>query len=242
MYKLNNGIGVVVCNICGKIISTNKDSKDLIDVCTDCAKEPPIVDNFDRIGEIMDFDDENTFYWVQIIKRRKDNPEIDDDYTQYGSYCFYSYESLLKAKDDLIKTSHVHNARIVLWVNRRDIKELGLYMAQVTLEYIQSKQYKALPRTFEHTCGKHRKKGIDTYYIVDVDSKDPQYLNKITELIYKNAPKDFELRIILPTIHGYHIICTGFNLSKFGDECVINNIDKPDIHKDNPTVLYFCPK
>ena len=138
MYKLNNGIGAVVCDICGKIISTNKDSKDLIDICTDCAKEPPIVDNFDRIGEIMDFDDENTFYWVQIIKRRKDNPELDDDYTQYGSYCFYSYESLLKAKDDLIKTSHAHNARIVLWVNRRDIKELGLHMAQITLEYIQS--------------------------------------------------------------------------------------------------------
>ena len=151
----------------------------------DCAKEPPIVDNFDRIGEIMDFDDENTFYWVQIIKRRKDNPELDDDYTQYGSYCFYSYESLLKAKDDLIKTSHAHNDRIVLWVNRRDIKELGLHMAQITLEYIQSKQYKELNRSFENTCGNNKKKDVDAYYIVDVDSKDPPILNKSQNLIYK---------------------------------------------------------
>lgn len=243
MFKYNDGNGAVLCDVCRKVIKEGvTEDGAWFHICEDCTKVPAIIDNFDAIGDLLTFDDESTFYWVQIIKRRKDNPGMHGDYQCFKEYCLYSYQDLLRHKEEMIKISKTHNARVVLWINRRDIKELAIPIAQLTLEYIQSKQFKALPRVFEHTCGKHHKKGITTTYIVDVDSKDPEYLNKVASLVYKCSPENFEFYGLLPTIHGYHILCSGFNLDLFAQLCVIEEIERPDIHKDNPTVLYFCPQ
>lgn len=241
MLKLNIGDGAVVCDLCGKMI--NYDAE-IFDICDDCAKESPIVDNFDRVADLLDFDKKGTFYWVQIIKRRKDNPGMHGDYRCFGDYCIYSYEDLLKYKDEMVKTSKTHNARIVLWVNRRNVQELALPIAQLSLEFIQSQSFEAFHDIFAHVCGKHHQKGIDSLYIVDIDTKDPTYLNKIAELVVKSAATNetFRFEKLIPTIHGYHIICTGFNINLFKQLCVMYHIECPDIHKDNPTVLYFCPQ
>lgn len=241
MYKFNNGNGAVVCDICHKIIREGT-TKSSVDICQNCQQEPAVVDNFDCLGDTLVFDNEFDFYWIQIIKRRKDNPGMHGDYVQYASYCVHSLNQFFKIKDEIIKICKTHNARAVLWVNRRNIQELGLCIASLTLEYIQSKQFKSLPRAFEHTCGKHRKSGIDRFYIVDLDSKDEQYVSKIIHIINECADPDFYIQCLVPTLHGFHIICTKFNIELFEQKRVMAGLDKIDIHKDNPTVLYFCPQ
>lgn len=242
MIKFNNGRGAVVCDVCGKIISEGV-SGNVVDICPQCATKPSVVDNFDLVESLLDYKDYRDFYWVQVIKRRKDNPGMHGDYIQYGSYCFYSYEDLLRKKDELIKLSKTFNARVVLWVNPRNMKELMLPLAQISLEYMQSNQPAALPSIFEHTCGKNKKKGIKSSYLVDVDTKDVAELNTVVTMVKEAGKKnpDFEIRKIIPTLHGYHIIATGFDLHLFDQLRIINKLGKIDIHKDNPTVLYFCP-
>ena len=244
MTKLNDGNGAVVCDICGKIIRQGT-SDFAVDICNDCQKQPPVIDNFDLITDIMDFDyPEDTFYWIQILKRKKDNPEMKHDCICYKSYYFYNVEELLKAKEEIIKLCKTFNARAVMWVNPRRLTELSLPVAQMALEYTQSNQFKALPKVFDHVCGKHYQKNTPQLYIVDVDSKNVEYLNKVLNIVKTcaNPSQDFEIRKILPTLHGYHIICNGFNLHQFEQLCIIECVGNIDVHKDNPTVLYFCPQ
>lgn len=237
--KVNNK---VTCDICGKVINT--EIHNTVDVCNNCAMELPVVDNFDKVRNFMQFDTPNTFYWVQVLKRRKDNPGMHGDSVQVGSYCFYSYDELLSKKEELMKLSRTFNARVVLWVNRRNTKDLLIPIAQTALQYLQSNQSGAVPKIFEHVCGSNKQVGINSLYIVDIDTKDPIMLNKYVDLIIKCGETNpcFEINTILPTIHGYHVICNGFNIELFKQLLVINNLDKVDIHKDNPTVLYFCPQ
>ena len=242
MEKFNNGSPLAVCDICGKIIPGVKSQG--FDLCSDCQKEPTVVDNFDAVEGIMEFTTPNTFYWVQVIKRRKDNPGMHGNNICYGSFCFYNYESLLRAKSELIKLSRTYNARVMFWINPRNIQELALPMMQLGLEYIKSKHYKSINRLFDHACGKYAQKGKNKLHIIDVDTRDPEVVNKICSCLTSAGERnpDFEIKKVLNTLHGFHILCNGFNPDLFKQLCVIEKVDPVDIHEDNPTVLYFNPQ
>ena len=76
MFKFNNGIGAIVCNKCHTIIQTKVDPRKYkqmsngIDLCPNCHIDD--VDNFDKILEFMDFKNQDEFYFLQVIQRKKD--------------------------------------------------------------------------------------------------------------------------------------------------------------------------
>lgn len=242
MNTFSEGVPVVVCDVCQEIAYNGTSDKE-VDICPDCQRSSILVDNFNQIQDLMTFRDKHSFYWVQVLKRRKDNPGMHGNSICYGSYCFYSYEDLMRAKSELVKLSRAFNARVMFWVNPRNMEQLALPLAQLSLDYIQSKHFEALPRIFEHACGKYAEKGTPSY-IVDVDTKDAEVVNKIIKNLKKagESNPDFEIRKILSTLHGFHIICTGFKLNLFSQLQIIEGLDTVDVHKDNPTVLYFCPQ
>ena len=43
----------------------------------------------------------------------------------------------------------------------------------------------------------------------------------------------------IPTAQGYHLISRGFDVRHFKQLCKIEHIDI-DVHKDNPTLLYYA--
>lgn len=43
----------------------------------------------------------------------------------------------------------------------------------------------------------------------------------------------------VPTVHGYHLVCSGFNSLQFNEEIQNRGLDKVNIHKNNPTLLYY---
>ena len=44
---------------------------------------------------------------------------------------------------------------------------------------------------------------------------------------------------LIPTVNGYHALTKGFDLKQFSQQLTIAKLDSIDIHKDNPTVLYY---
>ena len=233
MVKLDG----VICDCCRKRIRIGE-SDNYFDICESCQKDATVVDNFDQIYDMMIFDDPNTFYWVQVIGRKKDNPETGVNRVR-AEFVIHSIEQLQKLKPELIKLSRDYNARVVFWVNRRDLQELAIPMAKLTLSYIESKQFNALPKVFQRVCGQQHKKGIKILYIVDVDIKNETYLNKVVGII-KECGK-VEIEQLIPTVKGFHVICTGFNVELFNMKTDEAGLGKIDVHKDNPTLLYYCP-
>lgn len=89
------------------------------------------IDNFDRVIKHMQYQDpEDEFYFVQITKRRKDNPTDDKRIGNYRNGSWYltswkihSVDELLKLKPVIIDMCEKNNARAYITLNTRSEKE-----------------------------------------------------------------------------------------------------------------------
>jgi len=198
------------------------------------------VNNFDSIRAMLEFPDENSFYFLQVLKRRKDNPDLGKDMKHIADYYIYSLEQFDELKPRIIAQCDVENARAYFRINRRDAKKVAMQVLKRTVDYIMSEDYRAVKNAFASCAGEFHS-DPDKKWIVDVDWKDipegvdqDEYLNeiisKVQELVAETR-RDDTVRTI-PTKNGIHVICRPFNLQKFREFYQV------DTHKDNPTILY----
>jgi hypothetical protein len=199
------------------------------------------VNNFDSIRAMLEFPDENSFYFLQVLKRRKDNPDLGKDMKHIADYYIYSLEQFDELKPRIITQCDVENARAYFRINRRDAKKVAMQVLKRTVDYIMSEDYRAVKNAFASCAGEFHS-DPDKKWIVDVDWKDiPEgvdqdgYLNeiilKVQELVAETR-RDDTVRTI-PTKNGIHVICRPFNLQKFRDA-----YEAIDVHKDNMVILY----
>ena len=91
---------------------------------------------------------------------------------------------------------------------------------------------------FDHACGVVKSK--DKMWMVDVDSKDENYLNKVKEIINQCRGKNPDHVIkVIPSKAGYHIITEGFDSHHFEQLCMIEKLEYPSIHKQGIVLMYF---
>jgi hypothetical protein len=202
-----------------------------------------MVNNFDNIRALLKFPNENSFYFLQILKRRKDNPDLGKDMVHIADYYIYNLEQFDGLKQRIIDQCNSENARAYFRLNVRDARKVAMQVLKRTVDYIVSENYRAVKNAFASCTGEYHS-DPDKTWIVDVDWKDvPQgkdpdlYLNKIIakiqELVFETGKDDTIYTLV--TKNGIHVISRPFNLKKFRD--VYSQID---VHKDNPTILY-CP-
>ena len=199
------------------------------------------VNNFDNIREMLEFPDKDSFYFLQILKRRKDNPDLGKDMKHIADYYIYSLDQFDELKPRIIAQCDVENARAYFRINRRDAKKVAMQVLKRTVDYIMSEDYRAVKNAFASCAGEFHS-DPDKKWIVDVDWKDipegsdqDEYLNtlisKVQELVAETG-RDDTVRTI-PTKNGIHVICRPFNLQKFRDA-----YEAIDVHKDNMVILY----
>jgi hypothetical protein len=200
------------------------------------------VNNFDNIRNMMEFPDKNSFYFLQILKRRKDNPDLGKDVKHIADYYIYGLDYFDELKPRIIAQCESENARAYFRINRRDAKKVAMQVLKRTVDYIMSEDYRAIKNTFASCAGEFHS-DPDKKWIVDVDWKDipegmdhDEYLNdlilKVQELVAETGRDDTIWTI--PTKNGIHVICRPFNLQRFRDFYQV------DVHKDNLVILY-CP-
>lgn len=250
MFKLNGGNGAVVCDSCGAIIkngiaySEYKETSSGYDLCDECRNSITEVDNFDRICKILEFNKKDEFYFLQIIQRKKDGNVTDtgnNGYRTIKTYYIYSVEQLRKKKDKIKELCLKNNARAYINVNRRNAEEVALSAIQQYVQLISEGNAYQGYRVYDSACGGTRARGYKPLWIVDVDSKDPEYLAKITDIVNKcRGAEEFKVKYQIPTLNGYHLITIGFDVNQFKQELAINQLDNVDIQKDNPTLLYYA--
>jgi len=201
------------------------------------------VDNSAKIGTMLSFDKDD-FYFLQILKRRKDNPEMDRDMVVIKNYYVESIDHYIKIIPRIMSLCDYENARAYFRLNKRNYKKNGLQMIKRVADHISSGNNSAIKNAFDSVCGEfHSDK--DKKWIVDVDFKDFENrmdvlvrIHNYVENLQTETGKEPMLEV-LPTKNGYHMITRPFNLSKF--KLLINDLDvRLDVHKDNPTILY-CP-
>lgn len=195
-----------------------------------------MVDNFDQLAQFMTFDDAREFYFVQIIRRAKDVPEIGSNNQYIKSYSVYSSQELLDKKIRIIDLCNRMGARAYMHPSPRNDETIALMMMEELAALIRTRQYPNTRNLWATMCGRYIPEKRRRLWLIDVDEStedDKIHLISMLDSFQPiNVPKE---RLWIPTKNGWHLITIPFDLAAFSKE-----FPAIDVHKNNPTVL-FCP-
>lgn len=212
------------------------------------------LDNFELLTPLIDFPDKDTFYFLQIMKRRKDNPEMVRGNKIIKTYYLYSPDDLINLKTTIIEQCTLHKARAYLRINKRSLKKVALQSLKRVTELLITEDYKAVKDIYEHVAGEFHSDSVKKW-ILDFDPENvkdiPNAVNKYKEFldsmrdIESKIPKfeeifDKDSKFILevPTVNGVHLICKPFNLQVLKKNKELLSLGMVDIHKDACEIIY----
>ena len=198
------------------------------------------INNFNHIASYLKFEPE-WFYFIQVIKRKKDqNGAMNADSRVIKLYFVDSINSYDFYKKEIIDLCNTFNARAYIHMTPRSMKAITGYCAKELVNSMIEGNYKRFKNIVGTACG-------DTFiskrktYLVDIDTKDNNYIRKVENCIENNCRPiiEDENKIItrVPTLNGVHLICKPFDITELSKE-----FPEIDIHKNNPTILYFNKK
>ena len=196
-----------------------------------------MVDNFDLIKQHLDFKNGKSFYFVQILRRKKENPEMKAYSIPVESFYIFSLEDFERYKPHIIDKCEKNRGRAYIKMNCLDAESVLLEQISVITQEIRKGNWKAMSRTLNSACGICGKQdGYEKLYLVDLDDGYAEQREEIKEYINSLPPVDNtdKVKMEVPTKNGYHFLTTGFNHQDFKQK-----YPGIDIHADGITLLYF---
>jgi hypothetical protein len=189
-----------------------------------------MVDNLELIKPFLVFDSEDDFYHLQIIKRKKENPELGSNSYIVKTYSIISVDHLEKVYPEIKAICDFHQARAGINLNVRSFEKIAFHALRKLTDVIMNKDFRSARKSYDSVCGSFSA-GKNKSWIIDIDVSDMDVVKSIAESISEIEPKGDKVKTVLPTKNGFHLITSPFNLSKVG-------FFEIDIHKNNPTILY----
>lgn len=200
-----------------------------------------MIDNFDKIIPLMDFPDEDNFYFVQVLQRKKDHVGVrlggsNNNSRLIKSYHLNSVDKLLIHKEEMIKLAEVFNARVGINLNPRSFEKTAFQLLIKVANQMGNKNFYDVRKSYDSVCGNYHAE-MDKRWIVDIDTKDDDTVNSI-EMTIKDCHnqilnRDYKILAKIETRSGYHFITNPFNLDLFH-----KSQPSIEVHKNNPTLLY----
>lgn len=218
------------------------------------------IDNFDAIRPLLNFESKDDFYFVTLFRRKKDDIEnwtTDCNNIPVKNYYIKSLDTFDKKKEDIVRVAEATNARVYFWLNKRSFKKCSMKLISAVATNIETENYEGNKGAFDSVCGsypndKNKKWIIDydiepsngNYVFGDKETVFQAYLRMVTDVLKDVEPKEKGDKIIsvVPTVNGKHIITKPFDVMTFHklwEERTGTKIDKADIKKDSPTLLYY---
>ena len=197
-----------------------------------------MINNVKIVSSLLEFPDEDTFYFLQILKRKKEHKDLGSNSLCIKTYYIKSVDYLETKMPDIISLCDFHDARAYINLNRRSFEKTAFQLLRKITDQIMNKDFKACKKAYESVCGIHADEK-NKKWIIDIDRKDGgshgEWMRGKLKEIMPNEGEDKVLAVI-PTKNGYHLITKPFNVQ---EAKVTHAFLTEDIHKDNPTVLYI---
>jgi hypothetical protein len=198
-----------------------------------------IIDNFFQIANLLKFENEGDFYFVQVLQRKKDHKGervggSNNSSRLIKAYYVHSLDSLANYREEIIKLCEVFGARAYINLNRRNAKDVALELLAEIAHNIKSGHNNYLYRAYSTVCGRHHS-DKDKTWVVDIDFDKPIINSrKLMLTLAELEPTGNKVIAQIPTKNGVHLITKPFNSQKFSQE-----FPDIDVHKNNPTVLFI---
>lgn len=202
------------------------------------------VDNFDLISENFLFKEDlrdeiagDKFYMVQIMTRSKDTGEQPKI---IRTMFVESREYLMSHKEIITKLCETFNARAYISVNPSSYKTCAIKAFKELADIVENGAYKKLLSLPETLAGKYTTtmEGENKRWIVDLDGMKGDDCQPFIDFIIneynegKGRPNWSILTV--PTVNGSHLLVSPFDVRNFKSLW-----PEIEIHKDNPTILYY---
>lgn len=204
-------------------------------------------DNFHIIEPLLDFKEPNTFYFIQILKRRKDNPGLKTDVQTIDNLYIYTPEDLNKLREKIVERCTKNNARAYINLNRLDTEKIALQTLRKIADLVIQGDYRAVKNAYSSVCGTYHSES-EKRWVVDIDSDVIHLKDEVRQVIeiLQSEIKGHNYRILaeIPTRSGVHLITNPFNMHLFRKimaERANSSEDgylKIDVQKNSPTILY----
>ncbi len=193
-----------------------------------------MIDNLEKVLPFLKFESSDDFYYLQILQRKKENPQLGSNSRVIKNYYIKSVEYLLMRYPEIKKLCEVNNARAMIRLNKRSFEKVG-FKAMVNLaNTMMNKEYPFLSKIYDRACGLGHNDS-EKKWILDIDFHPNEHMMKtLTHYITNIEPKGNKILEIIPSLAGIHLITSPFNLAEF-------KIKFPsiEVHKDNPTNLFI---
>lgn len=190
------------------------------------------IDNFDAVIPFLKFESADDFYYLQILQRKKENPQLGSNSRVIKNYYIKSVEHLLKLKSEIIALCEQFNARASMRLNKRSFEKVS-YKTMVNIaNSMANREFEFIKASYDRACGLgSNEPKANKKWILDIDKGDD--LEAIEKYLTETPPQGFKYMVRIPSKSGMHLITNPFDLREFSDKFPI------DIHKDNPTNLYI---
>lgn len=206
-----------------------------------------IVNNFEAIKNILNFDGKSV-YLVWLVMRNKDGntqAKGNNRNRTIKSYYFLTKEQLEIRQEEIIKLCDLFNCRAYIGINKKPMNKVLFQLQNTLTDYMQ--QYfggndfipniHALVDSSVMKCGTEGRR----MWIVDIDTKDRNQIEAIVRII-NSCRSCFDCNIVneVQTAHGVHLITHPFEIPQY--EKLINENtyiqEFPEIKKEGLTLLY----
>lgn len=170
-----------------------------------------IINNLNTIKDLLVFK-ENTYYFVQVIQRKKDNPSMNKQELQKGRWFIKSKEELDLFFEDIRFLCIQYNARAYISLIPRSLKKLG---EKCLLEYskrVSSGDYRriySIPNKAALSDYTINTRGLldKPRWCIDIDNRDEKFKDEISKFISEKT----KLISTINTPNGFHLIIESFN-------------------------------
>lgn len=195
-----------------------------------------MIDNLDKIKDLLNFENEGDFYMLYIFKRKKDQTTDKSNHQSVRTiktYTVGSIDYLEKRYDEIKQLSEMFKARAYIHIQKQNHKDVAMNMIKAIVDRVESGQINQ-QHVFNSVVG--QLKTYEKRWIVDVDTKDMVELGRIGYAINNLCTPLGPNKIIMtiPTKSGYHLITKRFNTQEFA-----KHYPDIDVQKKNPTLLYL---
>jgi hypothetical protein len=200
------------------------------------------INNINILLPLMQFDNPDEFYHVQILKRKKENPELGSNSYVVKTYYVSSEQYLIDKMPEIINLCDFNNARAYLNLSPRSFEKTAFNTMKKVCDCIMNKDYKSVRKAYESVAGGHGN-GKRKKWLIDFDYINPKVGISSEEIIKFNIIKKMVIQLqfeanqepftlTVPTKNGVHIITNPFNVQKFKEK-----YPELIVHKNNPTIL-----
>lgn len=202
-------------------------------------------DNFNTIRDLLSFPDtKDIFFHIELIGRKKDNPDLTESQKSFGSYFVTSLAMFDAIKDEIVRKCVDKKCRAYINLNPKSKKAVGFTLMHKLMTMAENDDFTNLFSLMTSAAGTVNGVKDHRTFIIDIDDCDNTSfaaLDEVKSIINDCRRADMTVNPyvgFVKTASGFHMITTPFDVSDFNKKKSVLKHCTAEVKTNSPTLLF----